>query len=77
MELWVSNEQKILAKYHDGNQFELTEESLKKSLNGAPSYCALTEIIMRWMDLRKDFYGRLRYFYRPLSSFYSGHKSKK
>ena len=67
----------ILVRYHDGNRFELTEESLKKSLNGAPSYCALTEIIMRWMDLRKDLYGRLRYFYRPLSSFYSGHKSKK
>jgi hypothetical protein len=67
---------KILEKYHDGNQFELTEESLK-SLNGAPSYCALTEIIMRWMDLRKDSYGGKRYFYRPLSSYYSGHKSKK
>jgi len=68
---------KILAKYHDGNQFELTEESLSKSLNGAPSYCALTEIIMRWMDLRKESYGSKRYFYRPLSSYYSGHKSKK
>jgi len=67
---------KILEKYHDGNQFELTEENLK-SLNGAPSYCALTEIIMRWMDLRKDSYGGKRYFYRPLSSYYSGHKSKK
>jgi hypothetical protein len=66
----------ILEKYHDGNQFELIEKNLM-SLNGAPSYCALTEIIMRWMDLRKNSYGGLRYFYRPLSSFYSNHKSKK
>ena len=66
----------ILVRYHDGNRFELTEESLK-SLNGAPSFCALMEIIMRWMDLRKSSYGGKRYFYRPLSSYYSGHKSKK
>jgi hypothetical protein len=67
----------ILAKYHGGNHFELNEASLSKSLTGASSYCALMEIIMRWMDLRRVAYGNLRYFYRPLSSYYSGHKSKK
>jgi hypothetical protein len=79
---------KILAEFHKDNKsflyikeketmvYALSEENLK-SLNGAPSYCALTEIIMRWMDLRKDSYGGKRYFYRPLSSYYSGHKSKK
>jgi len=69
----------ILAKY-TGHHFELTEQSLAtgpRKLQGAPSFCALMEIVMRWMDVRKDTYGGLRYFYRPLSSFYSKHKSKK
>jgi hypothetical protein len=70
----------ILAKFHDGNRFELTEELLAtgpRKLTGAPSFCALMEIVLRWMDVRRDNYGGLRYFYRPLSSYYSGHKSKK
>jgi hypothetical protein len=70
----------ILARYHQGNRFELTEDLLAsgpRKLTGAPSFCALMEIVMRWMDIRKETYGNLRYFYRPLSSFYSGHKSKK
>jgi len=70
----------ILAKYAGGNRYELTEEILSsghRKLTGAPSFCALMEIVMRWMDIRKESYGGLRYFYRPLSSFYSKHKSKK
>jgi hypothetical protein len=70
----------ILARYHDGNRFELTEDLLAtgpRKLTGAPSFCALMEIVLRWMDVRKEKYGGLRYFYRPLSSYYSGHKSKK
>ena len=71
---------KILARYNAGNKFELTEELLstgQRKLTGAPSFCALMEIVLRWMDIRKELYGGLRYFYRPLSSFYSKHKSKK
>lgn len=71
---------KILAKYHGGNTFELTEELLAtgpRKLTAAHSFCALLEIVLRWMDVRKASYGGLRYFYRPLSSFYSNHKSKK
>ena len=71
---------KILARYHAGNTFELTEELLAtgpRKLTAAHSFCALLEIVLRWMDVRRASYGGLRYFYRPLSSFYSGHKSKK
>ena len=70
----------ILAKYNQGNRFELTEDLLAsgpRKLTGAHSFCALLEIVLRWMDIRRETYGNLRYFYRPLSSFYSGHKSKK
>ena len=67
-------------KYDKANNFHLTEEDMSKGskkLTGAPSFCALMEIILRWMDVRKDKHGGLRYFYRPLSSYYSKHKSKK
>lgn len=70
----------ILARYNEGNRFELTEDLLAsgpRKLTGAHSFCALLEIVLRWMDIRRETYGNLRYFYRPLSSFYSGHKSKK
>jgi hypothetical protein len=70
----------ILANKTNGNRYELSEDILSsgsRKLTGAPSFCALMEIVMRWMDIRKDSYGGLRYFYRPLSSFYSKHKSKK
>lgn len=70
----------ILAKYHEGNHMELTEELLAlgpRKLSGSHSFCALMEVVLRWMDIRKEVYGGLRYFYRPLSSFYSNHKSKK
>jgi hypothetical protein len=67
-------------KYDKANKFHLTEEDMSKGskkLTGAPSFCALMEIVLRWMDVRKDKHGGLRYFYRPLSSYYSKHKSKK
>jgi hypothetical protein len=63
-----------------GNRFELVEETLAtgaRKLVGAVPFCALMEIVLRWMDIRKELYGGKRYFYRPLSSFYSKHKSKK
>jgi hypothetical protein len=70
----------ILARYTAGNHFELTEDLLAsgpRKLTGAPSFCALMEIVMRWMDIRRELYGKKRYFYRPLSSFYSKHKTRK
>jgi len=70
----------ILAKFHEGNHMELTEDLLAsgpRKLTGSHSFCALMEVVLRWMDVRRDSYGGLRYFYRPLSSYYSAHKSKK
>jgi hypothetical protein len=69
----------ILARYSGGNRFDLTDAILSgaRKLTGAPNFCALTEIVMRWMDKRRSMYGGLRYFYRPVSSYYSKHKGKK
>lgn len=69
----------ILARYDGGNTYDLTEAILTKAraLKGAVNFCALMEIVLRWMDIRRARYGGLRYFYRPLSAFYSKHKSKK
>jgi hypothetical protein len=62
-----------------GSTYDLTNEALTvtRKMTSAINYCALMEIVMRWMDVRRAKYGGLRYFYRPLSSFYSGHKGKK
>jgi len=67
----------ILNRY-TGTRLDLTEEVLagRRKLTGAPSFCALLEIVLRWMDIRREMYGGLRYFYRPLSSYYSEHKAK-
>ena len=69
----------ILARFSEGKRFDLTDEQFKggRKLQGAPNYCALTEIVLRWMDMRRLRYGGLRFFYRPLSAYYSKHKSKK
>ena len=69
----------ILARHSSGNRYDLTEGMLTgpRKLAGAPSFCALMEVIMRWMDLRKALYGNKRLFYRPLSAYYSKHRSKK
>jgi len=68
----------ILNRY-TGSTYDLTNEVLTvtRKMTSAINYCALMEIVMRWMDVRRSRYGNLRYFYRPLSSFYSGHKGKK
>ena len=67
-----------LLNRYTGTRMDLTEEILtgSRKLTGAPSFCALLEIVLRWMDIRRDQYGGLRYFYRPLSSYYSEHKAK-
>jgi hypothetical protein len=69
----------ILARYSGGNTYDLTDKMLTETrkLTGAPEFCALMEIVMRWMDIRRDKYGGLRFFYRPLSAYYSKHKGKK
>ena len=69
----------ILSHHSRGNRYDLTDGMLTgpRKLTGAPSFCALMEVIMRWMELRKALYGNKRFFYRPLSSYYSKHKSKK
>jgi hypothetical protein len=69
----------MLAAYSGGRRFDLTEEALKgpRKLTGAIAFCSAMEIILRWMDHRRAAYGGLRYFYRPLSSFYSKHRSSK
>jgi hypothetical protein len=69
----------ILANYSEGNSFDLTDAMLTggRKLTGAPNFCALMEIVLRWMDVRKALYGNKRYFYRPLSAYYSKHRSKK
>ena len=68
----------ILERY-TGQSYDLTEEVLtgSRKLTGAPNFCALTEIVFRWMDKRKASYGNLKYFYRPLSAYYSNHRSRK
>jgi len=63
-----------------GNDFSLTEQELIKGsrkLSGAQSYCALFEIVLRWMDKRRDILDRKRFFYRPIASYYSKHRVSK
>jgi len=63
-----------------GSQYSLTDATLAsgpRKLTGAHSYCALLEIILRWMDRRNSKYNSLRYFYRPISSYYSKHRVSK
>ena len=60
-----------------GSHFSLTEADLSsgpRRLVGAHSYCALLEIVLRWMDLRRASYDSRRFFYRPISSYYSKHR---
>ena len=69
----------VLAMHSEGNRYDLTDDVLTgtRKLTGAPNFCALMEIVMRWMDVRKEFYGNKRFFYRPMASYYSKHRSKK
>ena len=67
---------KILQAKH-GKHFSLTESALAtgpRKLIGAHNYCALLEIVLRWMDRRRRIYDGLRFFYRPISSYYSKHR---
>ena len=60
-----------------GSHYSLTEAVLftgPRKLTGAHSYCALLEIVLRWMDRRRGEYGGQRFFYRPISSYYSRHR---
>ena len=68
----------ILHRYTNSH-YDLTETVLtgSRKMTSAPNFCALMEIVMRWMDIRREAYGNLRYFYRPLSAYYSNHRSKK
>lgn len=68
----------ILHRYTNSH-YDLTELVLTgtRKMTSAPNFCALMEIVMRWMDIRREAYGNLRYFYRPLSAYYSNHRSKK
>ena len=69
----------ILAQHFGGNVFDLTDSILtgSRKLQGAPNFCALMEIVMRWMDVRRADFGGRRFFYRPISAYYSKHRSKK
>jgi hypothetical protein len=81
----VSGHRKKLVELGDilatqgGHRFDLTDATLTgaRKLQGAPNFCALLEIVLRWMDVRRGQYGGRRFFYRPLASYYSKHKSKK
>jgi hypothetical protein len=81
----VSGHRKKLVELGDilatqgGHRFDLTDATLTgaRKLQGAPNFCALLEIVLRWMDVRRSQYGGRRFFYRPLASYYSKHKSKK
>ena len=45
-----------------------------RQVESAIRYCALKEIILRWMDISKV--SNLRWFYRPISSYKSKHYAK-
>jgi len=55
--------------------FDLNEMYLEKTESRVPkntqAYCALIEFILRWMDIKKV--QNLRWFYRPIASYYSRH----
>lgn len=54
--------------------FDLNEGALtgKRQLKGANAYCSIKEYVLRWMDKRNI--RNKRWFYRPISSFKTGHK---
>jgi len=65
-----------------GTDFDLNNENLalkggKRKIESANVYCALIEIVLRWMDIKKV--KSLRWFYRPISAYKTKHipKSKK
>jgi hypothetical protein len=59
--------------------FNLNEETIhpdtgKRKIKNANSYCSIKEFILRWMD--KKHIMNKRWFYRPISSFKTGHKGR-
>jgi hypothetical protein len=50
------------------------EEVESRQVESAIRYCALKEIILRWMDIIKV--GNKRWFYRPISSSKTKHNPK-
>ena len=69
---------RILRENHI-NDFNLTEENInpstgKNKIKNVNSYCSIKEFILRWMDKKKV--KNVRWFYRPISSFKTGHKGR-
>jgi hypothetical protein len=59
--------------------FDLNEENIKpdngkRKIKNANMYCTIKEYILRWMDKKKI--KNVRWFYRPVSSFKTGHKGR-
>lgn len=53
--------------------FNLNEEHLEKpkAIENTNAYCALIELVLRWMDIKKV--KHLRWFYRPISAYKTKH----
>jgi len=61
------------------NDFDLNEESIRpdggpRKIKNVNIYCSLKEYILRWMDRKKV--RNLRWFYRPISSYKTGHRGR-
>jgi len=56
------------------NEENIGPESGKRKIKNTNSYCSIKEYILRWMDKKKV--SNLRWFYRPISSFKTGHKGR-
>jgi hypothetical protein len=62
-----------------GNDFDLNNENLslkggKRKIESSNVYCALIELVLRWMDIKKV--KNLRWFYRPISAYKTKHFGK-
>ena len=59
--------------------FDLNEESInpdngKRKIKNANTYCSIKEYVLRWMDKKRV--KNVRWFYRPISSFKTGHRGR-
>jgi hypothetical protein len=68
----------ILVENHISD-FNLNREFIspdggKRRLKNTNSHCTLKELMLRWLD-KKRIRG-LRWFYRPISSYKTGHKAR-
>ena len=69
---------KILKESHI-HDFDLNEENISpdggpRKIRNVNVYCTLKEYILRWMDIKKV--RNLRWFYRPISSYKTGHRGR-